>query len=107
MVVHAFNCSIQEAEKGRSLSLVYIASSRTARATQRSPKANKQRLAGTTKLFLLKFFHVGDFLFAHIGFIIVIFKVILIIFIMKAGTMHMKTVSVIIVFEEDCSRNPA
>jgi hypothetical protein len=45
MVAHTFNPSTQEAEAGRSLefkaSLVYRASSRTARATQRKPVLRK------------------------------------------------------------------
>ena len=47
MVVYTFNLSTQEAETGRSLSsefkvsLVYEASSRTARATERNPASKK------------------------------------------------------------------
>ena len=55
MVVHIFNSSTQEAEKGRSLefkaNLVYRASFRTARATQKSPvlKKNQKVLIGNNK----------------------------------------------------------
>lgn len=37
MVAHAFYLSIQEAEAGRSASVIYRVSSRTVSATQRSP----------------------------------------------------------------------
>ena len=53
MEVHAFNPSTQEAEAGRSLefeaSLIYKASSRTARATEKPCLKNKQTNKQTNK----------------------------------------------------------
>jgi hypothetical protein len=48
MVVHAFNPSTWEADRGRQISefeasLVYQMSSRTARATQRNPVSKNQK----------------------------------------------------------------
>jgi hypothetical protein len=42
VVAHVFNPSTQEAEAGRSPSLIYRVSSRTARATQRNPVSKNQ-----------------------------------------------------------------